>query len=64
MATSNHMGPENSAERDNGAMPLSAKERRKALTQKLRRLFDDVASEPLPDRLRELLEKLNEKRAG
>ena len=49
---------------EEGVMAPTVKESRKALTQKLRRIHNEVAGEPLPDKLRALIERLKEKRDG
>lgn len=40
------------------------KERYREIGRELRRMFDDVVSEPIPDDLKELVKKLEEQSGG
>lgn len=44
--------------------PAEARRRQRALSQQLRRMFDDVVKEPIPDDFRDLLEKIDSQASG
>lgn len=49
------------SEMDKDLSPAEARRRQRALGRRLRQLFDDVAQEPVPDELMDLLDQIDEK---
>ncbi len=54
---------EASGEVSESITPAEARRRQRALSQQLRRLFDDVVKEPVPDDFMSILEQIDEQQA-